>query len=233
MAGISSALAVLAGIAIYRLGDGPSLPKGRGKLQWGATLAVARIPEFRASGLAYFGHMWELYAFWAFLPVVLAAHFAQAHAALSVPLWAFFVIGAGSIGCAAGGVISLRTGSSRVAFAQLATSGTCCMLSPVFFHAPTPFFLAFMLLWGITVVGDSPQFSALNAQNAPTALVGSALTIANCIGFSITIVSIQLLNGLAGHVNAAFLYLPLAIGPIFGLLALVPLLRPPESYRTS
>jgi len=129
-------------------------------------------------------------------------------------------------------LISLRTGSARVAFAQLATSGTCCILSPFFFHAPTPLFLAFMVVWGVTVVGDSPQFSALNAQNAPKALVGSALTIANCIGFSITVVSIQLLNSLAGHVNAAFLYLPLAIGPIFGLLALAPLLRPLASYRT-
>jgi MFS family permease len=177
--------------------------------------------------------MWELYAFWAFVPVVLGAHFAQANAPLNVPLWAFLVIGAGSIGCTVGGLISLRVGSARVAFVQLAISGICCVLSPFIFHAPTPLFLAFMLLWGVTVVGDSPQFSALNAQNAPRALVGSALTIGNCIGFSITIVSIQLLNQLATHVSAAFLYLPLAIGPLFGLMSLLPLLRPVESYRAS
>jgi hypothetical protein len=91
-------------------------------------------------------------------------------------------------------------------------------------------FLAFLLLWGVTVVGDSPQFSALNAQNAPREFVGSALTIANCIGFSITIFSIQLLTALADSVGAAYLYLPLAIGPILGLVALMPLMRPDRAH---
>ncbi|MGZ9067601.1 MAG: MFS transporter, partial [Burkholderiales bacterium] len=147
--------------------------------------------------------------------------------------WAFCVIGAGFVGCAVGGLISLRTGSARVAFAQLATSGLCCLFSPFFFHAPTPLFLAFLLIWGITVVGDSPQFSALNAQNAPKALVGSALTIANCIGFSITIASIQLLSYAADKVSPAYLFVPLAAGPLFGLIALSPLVREIPEYRSS
>jgi hypothetical protein len=100
------------------------------------------------------------------------------------------------------------------------------VLSPFVFDAPTPVYLTFMLLWGVTVVGDSPQFSTLNAQNAPPQLVGSALTIANCIGFAITIGSIQLLNALAPKVPAEYLFVPLAIGPLFGLAALLPLLRP-------
>jgi hypothetical protein len=177
--------------------------------------------------------MWELYAFWAFVPVVLAAHFAQENLHLNVAFWSFAVIAAGSIGCAVGGLISLKAGSARVAFAQLSASGACCIVSPFLFHAPTPVFLAFMLVWGITVVGDSPQFSTLNAQNAPTALVGSALTIANCIGFGITIGSIQLLNHLAVTVDPAFLYLPLAIGPLLGLLALMPLMRRADAYQGS
>ena len=212
--------------------DGPHLGKGA-KFDPGALAVIFQSRPFRASACGYFGHMWELYAFWAFVPVVLAAHFAQANATYSIPLWSFAVIAAGSIGCVVGGLISLRAGSARVAFTQLATSGGCCILSPFFFHAPTPVFLAFMLVWGITVVGDSPQFSALNAQNAPNALVGSALTIANCIGFSITIVSIQLLNHLALDTSAALLYLPLAIGPLLGLLALVPIMRPADAYRGS
>ncbi|MEN3355790.1 MAG: hypothetical protein V7640_3948, partial [Betaproteobacteria bacterium] len=211
--------------------DGPYMSKAA-KFDPRAFAAIFRSPLFRASAFGYFGHMWELYAFWAFAPVVLAAHFAQADAGLNVPLWTFFVIAAGSVGCIGGGLISVRTGSARVAFAQLATSGTCCILSPFLFQAPTLLFLAFMLVWGITVVGDSPQFSALNAQNAPRALVGSALTIANCIGFSITIVSIQLLNQLSTSVSAAYLYVPLALGPMFGLMALMPLVRP-VAYRAS
>jgi predicted MFS family arabinose efflux permease len=228
-----SVTAVLGGLLMWCfVRDGPHLSKGT-KFDPAALADIFRSPRFRASAFGYFGHMWELYAFWAFVPVVLAAHFAQADAGLNVPLWSFAVIAAGSIGCAAGGLISLTAGSARVAFAQLATSGACCILSPFFFHAPTPVFLAFLLVWGITVVGDSPQFSALNAQNAPKALVGSALTIANCIGFGITIASIQLLNHLALTTSPAFLYLPLAIGPVLGLLALMPIVRPADAYHGS
>jgi predicted MFS family arabinose efflux permease len=227
-----SVTAALGGLLMFLLvPDGPYMSKAA-KFDPRAFAAIFRSPLFRASAFGYFGHMWELYAFWAFAPVVLAAHFAQADAGLNVPLWTFFVIAAGSVGCIGGGLISVRTGSARVAFAQLATSGTCCILSPFLFQAPTLLFLAFMLVWGITVVGDSPQFSALNAQNAPRALVGSALTIANCIGFSITIVSIQLLNQLSTFVSAAYLYVPLALGPMFGLMALMPLVRP-VAYRAS
>jgi MFS family permease len=169
--------------------------------------------------------MWELYAFWAFVPFALAAHAAAAGGTLNVPLWAFAVIAAGFLGCAGGGLVSLRAGSARVAFAQLAASGACCALSPFLFHAPTPLFLAFLVFWGIVVVGDSPQFSALNAHNAPRELVGSALTIGNCIGFAITIGSIQLLNALAGSVDSALLFLALVPGPVLGLVALAPLLK--------
>jgi hypothetical protein len=114
-----------------------------------------------------------------------------------------------------------------VAFAQLAASGACCALSPLALHAPTPVFLAFLLFWGVVVVGDSPQFSALNAANAPREWVGSALTIGNCIGFAITIASIQLLNLAAPHLGATWLFLLLLPGPLLGLLALRPLLRAP------
>jgi MFS family permease len=169
--------------------------------------------------------MWELYAFWAFVPVAVAAHVAlRSDPGLNVPFWSFAVIAAGFVGCAAGGLASLRAGSARVAFAQLAASGACCVLSPLVFAAPTPLFLAFMVFWGIVVVGDSPQFSALNARYAPRELVGSALTIGNCIGFSITIASIQLLNALATTVGPAWLFVALVPGPVLGLVALWPLL---------
>jgi hypothetical protein len=124
--------------------------------------------------------------------------------------------------------VSLRAGSARVAFAQLSASGICCLLSPLLFHAPTALFLAFLLFWGIVVAGDSPQFSALNAAYAPRELVGSALTIANCIGFAITIGSIELLNAAAGSLGPQWLFVLLAPGPVFGLAAMLPLLRAPR-----
>jgi MFS family permease len=229
-----AALAATGGLLMQLLvPDGPYLTQGT-KFDPKALAVIFRSPRFRASAFGYFGHMWELYAFWAFVPFVLAAHAAaSADGTLNVPSWAFAVIAAGFVGCAGGGLLSLRSGSARVAFAQLAASGACCALSPLLFHAPTPLFLAFLVFWGIVVVGDSPQFSALNAENAPRELVGSALTIANCIGFSITILSIQLVNALAGAVSSAYLLAVLTPGPILGLVALAPLLRTARAYGTS
>ncbi|MGZ8203476.1 MAG: MFS transporter, partial [Burkholderiales bacterium] len=230
---VVSATAALGGVLMLILvPDGPYATKGA-TFDPRALAVVFRSTSFRASAFGYFGHMWELYAFWAFVPFVVSAHATHAGIALNIPFWAFCVVAAGAIGCAGGGLVSLKVGSARVAFAQLATSGLCCVFSPFFFHAPTPLFLAFLLIWGITVVGDSPQFSALNAQNAPKALVGSALTIANCIGFSITIASIQLLSYAADQVSPAYLFVPLAAGPLFGLIALSPLVREIPEYRSS
>ena len=227
-----SAIAVCGGLAMLAVADGPHLSKGTG-FDPKALAVIFRPRFFRASAFGYFGHMWELYAFWAFVPVALAAHAATKSPELDISFWSFCVIAAGSLGCAGGGLISLKTGSARVAFVQLALSGVCCAISPLVFYVSTPVFLAFLVFWGIVVVGDSPQFSALNAQNAPKHLVGSALTIANCIGFAITIFSIQLLNKLATNFDASYLFLPLTIGPILGLVALAPLVRPVKIWSTS
>ncbi len=219
-----SALALAGGAAMFALvPDGPYLLRGA-RFDPRALAAVFGTSRFRASAFGYFGHMWELYAFWAFVPLVIAAHGAQ----LAVPLWTFAVIAVGALGCVAGGLASLRAGSARVAFGQLCASGICCLLSPLVFHAPTALFLAFLLFWGIVVAGDSPQFSALNAAYAPRELVGSALTIANCIGFAITIGSIELLNAAAGSLGPQWLFVLLAPGPVFGLAAMLPLLRAPR-----
>jgi hypothetical protein len=93
------------------------------------------------------------------------------------------------------------------------------------FQVPTELFLVFLIFWGIVVVGDSPQFSALSAQTAPPELVGSALTLINCIGFFITIFSIQIANYLSALVSPNYIFLFLTPGPIFGLIHLWPLLR--------
>ena len=219
--GAVSGVAALGGALMYLLvPDGPHLGKGA-PFDPHALKVVFRSAGFRASAFGYFGHMWELYAFWAFVPIALAARTED----LNVPLWSFAVIAAGFLGCAGGGLLSLRIGSAPVAFVQLGASGACCLVSPLLFVAPAPVFLAFLMFWGIVVVGDSPQFSALNAANAPRELVGSALTIGNCIGFAITIVSIQLLNSAMDWLPLQYLFLLLAPGPALGLLALRPLMR--------
>jgi hypothetical protein len=188
--------------------------------------AVFRSRAFCSSSFGYFGHMWELYALWAFVPIYLGALDSGAGlGTASLSLWTFVIIGAGAVGCVAGGMASLKFGSARVASLQLAASAACCLLSPMAFGLPYPIVIAFLIFWGVVVVGDSPQFSALNARYAPASLVGSALTIANCIGFAVTILAIQLLNHAANRTGPQYMFLLLLPGPIFGLWALRRLLR--------
>ena len=221
----TSAASVLGGLLMLALvPDGPHHTKSS-KFDSRALIVIFQARAFRAASFGYFGHMWELYTFWAFVPFFLQAYAAfHEQTAVNVSFWSFAIIAAGFVGCAGGGLLSRTMGSAPVAFAQLTVSGMCCLLSPLAFLAPLPAFLAFLLVWGVAVVGDSPQFSALTARTAPKHLVGSALTIVNCIGFSITIASIQATSYLSGKMDARFIFLALVIGPVLGLAALRPLL---------
>jgi MFS family permease len=190
-------------------------------LQWRALGAVWTDRKVRASVLGYFGHMWELYALWVLLPFIIATRLQGA--ALS---WAAFAaLGAGALGCAVGGRLAQRVGSARVAAVQLAISGLCCLAAPFMLGAPDLLFAAWLFVWGVTVAGDSPQFSALTAANAPPQAVGSVLTLTNSLGFALSIVSIQLFVSLLPTVPLAALLPWLAVGPLLGLWALRPLLR--------
>ncbi len=217
----TSVLAVVAGTLARAIPEGPFLQRGA-PVRFAGVFRAFRVRRFRASAMGYFGHMWELYAFWAFLPVWLAAYGLEGG---TLSLAAFTVIGVGALGCAGGGLLVERFGGGRVALSQLGTSALCCLLSPLFLAAPPLVFAAFLLVWGITAAGDSPQFSALNANNAPRELVGSALTLANCIGFSISIVSLSLLEWLQHWLDPAWLLIALLPGPLLGILAARPLWR--------
>jgi MFS family permease len=224
-----SVLALAGGAAMFALvPDGPYLHT-RSPFDPKALTSIFRSRNFRASSLGYFGHTWELYAFWAFVPLLLATYVARtANADLNVPLCTSAIIAAGALGCIAGGLLSPRLGSAWVALAQLGVSGLCCLLSPLAPLLSAPALIAYLLVWGVVVAGDSPQFSALNARYPPKALVGSALTIANSIGCAITIISIQLLNHGIGVIGVQYMFLLLAPGPLLGLFALAPLMRAPE-----
>ena len=190
-------------------------------LQWRALATLWTDARVRSSVLGYFGHMWELYTMWVMVPLVLATRLQGA--ALS---WAAFcVLGAGVIGCAGGGWVAQRWGSARVAGTQLAVSGLCCLAAFWMIDTRDVLFYAWLVLWGITVSGDSPQFSTLTARNAPPQAVGSVLTLTNSIGFAISIVSILLFVSLADTVALGTLLPWLAIGPALGLWALRPLLK--------
>jgi MFS family permease len=221
-ASVAAASALAGGLLVWGVPDPHARATRVAGLNLGALASLVTDRKVRASVFGYFGHMWELYTMWVLVPFVLATRVAGAALSWS----AFWILGAGALGCAAGGWLALRVGSARVAGAQLATSGLCCVAAPWMLQAGTPWFFGWLLLWGITVAGDSPQFSALTAMNAPREAVGSVLTLTNSIGFAISIASIQLFVVLAQTVPLERLLPWLGLGPLLGLWALRPLLRP-------
>ena len=209
--------------------DGPCLAKGA-RFNPRAFVIIFRSKDLRSVSFGYFGHMWELYTLWAFLPVLIGAYAPASGESLNVSFWTFCVIAVGCLGCVVGGHLSLKLGSPSVAFFQLLGSGICCLLSPIVLHAPVEIFIGFLGLWGIMVVGDSPQFSALTAHTAPGELVGSALTIVTSVGFFITILSIQFTNFLITFLGPEYVFLFLVPGPMFGLANLWPYYRKHSSF---
>ncbi|MEM1337936.1 MAG: MFS transporter [Bacteroidota bacterium] len=218
----TSGLALLGGLLIV-LGvpDGP-YRKASQQLQLTACFTIFREKGFRSAAFGYFGHMWELYTVWAFVPVMLTAY-SQIHTEITfaVSLLSFVIIAIGGLACVLGGFISQRLGEKRTAGWALGLSGSCCLLFPLVVVVPYPeLFVVFLLFWGMVVIADSPLFSTLVAKNAPAAIKGTALTIVNCIGFAITIVSIQLVTYLQTVLAPQWLFLVLIVGPVFGLIAL-------------
>ncbi len=216
----TSILAFIGGISMWLLvPDGP-FRRPVSKLQLGVVTQLFGIPQFKKAAFGYFGHMWELYTFWGFIPIILKTYLELHDVKLQIPFWSFIIIGIGAISCVLGGLISIKTGSRKVAYNSLLISGGFCLMSPLLFQLSSDFFIIALCLWGMLVISDSPQFSTMVAASAPAELRGTALTIINCIGFAITIISIQLLSYLLDIIEPTYLYLFLAIGPIFGLYSL-------------
>lgn len=230
---VSSLLAIVAAGMIWSLGDGPHLKRkpGSSGIRLGRVLSAFTIPQFRASALAYFGHMWEVYAFWTLVPaLVIVSGLAQPDTPALSGI-AFLVVGIGALSCMLGGQLSQRMGSARVAACALTGSAFSCAIFPWMPLDQPTWLLALLIFWGATVVADSPQFSALSAKAAPPEIVGSALALQNAIGFTIGMVSIQLGTSLVGTVGMyiAWLLLP---GPLLALWALAPLWRKSPALLT-
>jgi MFS family permease len=217
-----SGLAIFGGcLLVIFVNNGPYRQKGT-SLDLTICFKVFKNRAFRKASFGYFGHMWELYTFWTFVPILLKTYSDMyAKVQFNIPLLSFFIIGIGSISCILGSYLTAKFGTKRTAFSALLLSCICCLVSPLFFLISNEtIFLLFLLFWGMVVIADSALFSTLVAQNAPEKDKGTALTIVNCIGFSVTILSLQLVSAQYHSTNSIFVYLLLAIGPVFGLLTI-------------
>jgi MFS family permease len=217
-----SGLSIFGGcLLVIFVNNGPYRKKGT-SLDLTICFKIFKNRDFRKASFGYFGHMWELYTFWAFVPILLKTYSDMyAKVQFNIPLLSFFIIGIGSISCVLGSYLAKRYGTKKTAFYCLLLSCTCCLATPLFFLIENKMlFILFLLFWGFVVIADSPLFSTLIAQNAPESDKGTAITIVNCIGFSITILSIQLVSAQYHSTNSIFVYLLLAIGPVLGLISL-------------
>jgi MFS family permease len=214
-----SLVSLIGGFLLWLLLPDKPLPLQRNQFSISALTVIFKIPQLRAAALGYFGHMWELYAFWAFLPTIWKIYlYFHPEYSFNVPIATFIIIVVGFLGCWFGGLLAIRIGSGKVALFQLLISLICCFSLPFFVDFSLPIFSILMLVWGVSVVGDSPQFSTLVSRFALPERRGSVITLVTSIGFAITIVSIQLIDFLLLNFSNDFrIFWMLCLGPIVGL----------------
>lgn len=225
---VTSVVAVFGGlIMLLYVGDGP-YRKRSGSFRWDAIAKIFSSKKWRQSAFGYFGHMWEVYSFWGFVPLMIGVYSQKNGLQLDISFLSFLTISIGAIGCVIGGYLSGKIGSAKVAMWSLLISGLCCFISPFSYSFPVFLFLTLILIWGLTVVPDSPQFSTLVAQYAPEELRGTALTIYNSIGFAITTISLYVIDYIfhsSGFFGGENTFALLGFGALVGLPSTIRLIR--------
>jgi MFS family permease len=226
---VGSSLLAVVGATIVLVGyhDGP-YPFAPRPFSWGLVGTIARIPRWRLATGSYLGHMFELYSFWAWIPAFLAASAAasgQPHNETALALTTFVVIATGAAGCVWGGIAADRRGRERVISIALASSGSCALLVGVFFGVDLPLTAMMVSVWSFFVIADSAQFSALVTEAVPAHAVGTALTMQTCLGFFLTLISIQLVPPVVESAGWPVAFGMLALGPAAGILAIRRLAR--------
>ena len=231
--GLASGAALIGAVLILFVPVGPALGASS-QFEPRMVLTAVRDRPLRLANLGYLGHMWELYAMWAWIGAFLAASFAAAELADSARLAtiaAFATVAIGFVGAFGGGFIADRLGRTTLTMAAMLVSAACCLLAGFVFGSAPLLVLALCIVWGISVIADSAQFSACVSELAPPGLIGTMLTTQTAAGFALTLVTIQLMPVWVDWVGWNWAFVPLAIGPILGTIAMARLRRDPASLK--
>lgn len=230
---VASACAALAGLGILACRLGPNITRSAG-IDLSKAMQVWRNPAIRLANLGYLGHMWELYAMWAWLAAFLTASFTaigMADAKHNASLLTFSAVAAGAVGAWLGGVLADRYGRTALTTGAMAMSAACALTMGWLFASPPWLLTVVALVWGVTVIADSAQFSASVAELSEPSAVGTLLTAQTCMGFLLTLASIHLVPELVRWSGWKLAFGVLAVGPILGCVAMLRLRGRPESLR--
>ena len=231
----ASLSATAAALLINICGVGPNIQPAP-RFRPAMVLAAWRLVPLRLANFGYLGHMWELYAMWAWIGLFLQASFTisfsdENQAVFLSRLATFATIGVGALGCLLGGVIADRIGRTTVTIGAMAVSGTCAAGVGFLFGGSPLALILVCLVWGFTIVADSAQFSASVAELSDRALVGTMLTLQTALGFTLTLITIHLMPSLVELLGWRFAFVPLAFGPLFGIWAMARLRAHPDAVR--